>query len=77
MICGISLSALSVFVALVGLCMNLLVTTPFTKHMVIDGGSFSDKFSEKKAQIFKVLANVGNTLLVIGTVGQLVSLFLK
>ena len=69
MVVGISLSAVGISVALVGICINLISTSPYV------GAAYCMKEDVVKRKTR--WANVGNAFLVVGTLCQLVSLFLK
>jgi hypothetical protein len=69
MVISISLSAVGISIALVGICINLIITRPYV------GAAYCMKEDIVKRKVR--WANVGNTLLVIGTVLQLASLLLK
>jgi hypothetical protein len=69
MVCGIPLSAVGISVALIGICINLIFTIPYVGAACC----MKEEVVKRKTR----WANVGNTLLVVGTVCQLASLFLK
>jgi len=68
-VCSISLSAVGISIALIGICINLIFTIPYV------GAAYcmNEKVVKRKTR----WAKVGNVLLVSGTVCQLISLFLK
>ena len=68
MLLGISLSAWGVSFALVGICINLVIAKPY-----VGAAYYTDLKSVKRKMPW---AYIGNILLVIGTVAQLVSLLL-
>lgn len=72
MVFGIPLSALSISVALVGVSVNLF----FTKRY--PGGAYcSGDSTHEKNMLQLKLGKVADGLVVVGTLGQLISLFVK
>ena len=71
MILGISLSALGISIALIGICINLL----FTKRY--PGGAYCGDTSHKANMRQLKLGKAADGLVLLGTAGQFVSLFLK
>ena len=72
MILEISLSALGISIALIGICINLL----FTKRY--HGGAYFSGDTSHKANMRQLkLGKAADGLVLLGTAGQLVSLFLK
>lgn len=68
-VAGVPLSAIGISLALIGICVNLIVAGPYV------GASFCMEVETWKRKVR--WANRGNAPLVLGTVIQLVSLFLK
>jgi hypothetical protein len=69
MLLGKSLSALSLFIALFGICLNLIIARPYV------GAAYCiDAEVVKRKAIW---AWIGKILLVLGTTGQLISLFIN
>lgn len=67
-----TLSAWSIFIALVGVSLNAIFTKPYTGV-----GQLGD---EKKESLYKLRGKFGkiaNVFIIIGTVGQLVSLIIS
>ena len=77
MSCKELVSGLGIFIALVGIVMSLIVTSPFLRHSTINGGQADTEFSSKKMNLERTIAMIGNILLVIGTLAQAVSFFLN
>ena len=75
----VHVSAIAISIALVGICLNLIVTIPSTRHAILNSGTFerNDKAFERKVLLENCLANIGNVLLIIGTIGQIASVFMK
>lgn len=72
MICGISISGLGISIALIGICINLVFTKPYT------GTSYYSDDTPNSILKRKIIwANVGNILIVLGTAAQLLSLVIK
>ncbi len=62
------LSAWSIFVALFGVTLNAFVTTPYTKVAYL-----VNETKMKRHKIKETIGRIANFLIIIGTVGQLVS----
>ena len=62
------LSAWSIFVALFGVTLNAIVTTPYTKVAYLAGET-----EIKQRKIKETIGRIANVFIIIGTGGQLVS----
>lgn len=70
------LQAASLIILIIGIYVSIKIPRPYTQQFIFKMGSFKDHFSGKFSRRRILLSHLSDTFILIGTIGQLISIFL-